>query len=128
MKIKKWKLVIAIIALLIVGTAVCVFLNLPKPLSSSDAAYDLTQLADGTYMGSCDNGMVKVAVAVEIQGNAIANIRITEHDNGLGTPAEAIADDIIEQQSIEIDAISGATLSSKTIMKAVENALSGTGE
>lgn len=128
MKIKKWKIVIATIVVLIVCIAAYVLLNLPKPVASSDSAYDLSQIADGTYIGSCDNGMVKVQVAVDVKGNAITDVRITEHDNGLGVPAEAITDTIIRQQSVEVDAVSGATLSSKTILKAVENALSGLGE
>lgn len=128
MRMKKWKIVVAVIAAFVVVIAVYVFLNLPKPVVSSDSAYDLSQIADGTYTGSYDNGMVKVQVVVDVQGNAITDVRITEHDNGLGTPAEAITDVIVRQQSVEVDVVSGATLSSKTILKAVENALSGSGE
>ena len=128
MKIKKWKIVVATIAVLVIVIAVYVFFNLPKPVASSDSAYDLSQIADGTYMGLCDNGIIKVQVAVDVQGNAITAVRITEHDNGLGAPAEIITDIVVSQQSVEVDAVSGATLSSKTILKAVENALSGIGE
>lgn len=44
---------------------------------------------------------------------------------GIGKPAEAIVEDIVENQSIEVDAVSGATNSSRVIMKACENALRG---
>ena len=46
-----------------------------------------------------------------------------QHDNGLGSSAESIVNDIIEKQSLDIDAIAGATVSSKCILKAVENAI-----
>lgn len=128
MRIRKWKVVLAAAALIVACIAVLFFLNLPKPVASSDSAYDLTQLADGTYTGRCDNGIVKVQVAVDVRDNAIAAVRIMEHNNGLGTPAEAITDAVVRRQSVEVDAVSGATLSSKTILKAVENALSGIGE
>lgn len=127
MKIKMWKIVVTAIVIIIACMAAFVFLNLPKPLSASDGAYTLSQIEDGTYTGRCNNGIVRVLVEVDIQDHAITNIRIAEHDNGLGTPAEALAEDIIERQSVEVDAVSGATYSSKTIMKAVENALSGQG-
>ncbi len=37
--------------------------------------------------------------------------------------AEIITDKVIDTQSLQVDAISGATYSSKTILKAIENAL-----
>ncbi|WP_313562885.1 FMN-binding protein [Ruminiclostridium cellobioparum] len=40
-----------------------------------------------------------------------------------GAKAEAIVDKIISEQSVTVDVISGATNSSKVILKAVENAL-----
>lgn len=125
MKRNKWKLIIAVIAVLMVGMTLIIFLNLPKPVVSSDSAYDLSQISDGTYIGNCDNKIIKVQAEVEITDNAIADVRIMKHNNGFGTPAEAITNAIVAQQSVEIEAISGATLSSKTILKAVENALSG---
>lgn len=128
MKVKKWKVVAAVVAVLLLSMAAFVFLNLPKPLVASNSTYDLSQIADGIYTGSCDNGIVQVRVEVDVQGNAIAGVRITDHQNGLGSPAEAIVEDIIKQQSVEVDAVSGATMSSKSIVKAVENALSGPGE
>lgn len=44
---------------------------------------------------------------------------------GYGTSAVAKPNIIIEQQKVKVDAISGATASSSTIMNAVENALLG---
>jgi uncharacterized protein with FMN-binding domain len=54
---------------------------------------------------------------------AIAGIAILEHRKDRGRPAEKVADDIVDQQIIDVDAISGATNSSTVIKKAVENAL-----
>lgn len=93
----------------------------PKDLVISNI--DLTTMSNGVYIGSADNGLVKATVSVEVNNGMIQNITILEHDNLLGKPAEKIVDDIIEQQSLEVDAISSATYSSNTIRKAVENAL-----
>jgi uncharacterized protein with FMN-binding domain len=46
-----------------------------------------------------------------------------EHRHERGKTAEVITDSIIDEQKIDVDAISGATNSSTVIKKAVENAL-----
>lgn len=58
-----------------------------------------------------------------MQNGEIANINILEHRHERGKTAEVIADSIVDEQKIDVDAISGATNSSTVIKKAVENAL-----
>ena len=53
----------------------------------------------------------------------IVNNELLEHINERGEKAESIIDKIIEQQSIDVDAVTSATNSSKVIKQAVENAL-----
>lgn len=48
---------------------------------------------------------------------------ILQHDNGLESTAESIINDAVKEQSLSIDAVSGAAVSSKCISKAVENAI-----
>ncbi len=116
--------VISILLLLLIIMVILIFVNLPKPLHVSDSSYNLTTLADGTYQGECDNGLVYVKVNVEVKNHSIIAVHIIEHDNGKGQSAEVITNNIVDNQSIELDVISGATASSQTILKAVENALS----
>ena len=68
---------------------------------------------------------VYAKVEVTVQDGVITNIDILEHKNGRGSRAEVVIDRIIEEQRIEVDAVSGATNSSTVIKKAVENALAG---
>ena len=128
MRSKKRKIFASVSVALILLIGFFVFMSLPKSLAVSDSAYNLSQTADGIYLGRCDNGIVKVQVEVDVRGGEITSLRIAEHQNGLGSPAEAIIDDVVRKQCIEVDVVSGATMSSKTILKAVENALSGAGE
>jgi len=114
----------SILFLIIVFIAVLVFNFLPKHQYVSDSNFDLTTLTNGTYQGECDNGLVFVRVEVEVRNHAIANVRILEHRNGRGEAANSIIDSVINKQSIEVDTIAGATSSSQTILKAIENALS----
>ena len=53
----------------------------------------------------------------------VSFIKIIEHENGLGSKAEKIVDDVISRQSLKVDAVSGAAASSKCITKDIENAL-----
>lgn len=74
-------------AALVLALAAGVWQNLPRQIVATDAAFDLSQLADGRYVGSCDNGLVKVTVAVAVQGHAITGVEILKHDNGRGSAA-----------------------------------------
>ena len=84
---------------------------------------DLTNVPDGTYLGECDAGYVYAKVEVLVSENKITSIKILEHGTERGKLAETIVDDILEQQKVSVDAVSGATNSSKVIEKAVSNAL-----
>lgn len=81
-------------------------------------------IKDGIYDGMASDGPVKVIAQVMIQDQRIANIKIFEHRTWKGKSAENIIPvRIIEQQSTRVDAVSGATVSSRAIMNAVENAV-----
>ena len=94
-----------------------------EPLDLKISNVDMTNISDGSYIGSADNGLIKATVSVEVHKGKIQNIMILEHDHLLGKPAEKIIESIVEQQSLEVDAITTATYSSDTLRKAVENAL-----
>lgn len=86
---------------------------------------DISNIPDGVYVGEYDVDFIYAKVEVTVQNGAVTNIDILEHKNGRGKPAEVVVDRIIEQQKIDIDAVSGATNSSVVLKKAVENALKG---
>ena len=84
---------------------------------------DLSDIQDGNYVGEYSISLVYVQVEVFINNHQITDIVIRQHDNGSGSAAESIVNDVMEEQSLDIDAVSGATVSSKCILKAVENAI-----
>ena len=83
----------------------------------------LTDIADGEYEGEYDLSLVYAKVKLTINKGRIENIAILKHDNGRGKKAEKIIEDVIGQQKLGVNAITGATASSKAILKAIENAL-----
>lgn len=88
------------------------------------APVDHVKLMDGTYEGSYRGGPNKATVQVTIGDNSIVNIEILQHQAWRGGIAEAtIVERIIATQSTKVDAVSGATNSSRVIMNAVQDAI-----
>jgi uncharacterized protein with FMN-binding domain len=85
----------------------------------------LESLGNGTYTGSFRSGLVSATVEITIRDHRITGFVITKHRCGRGRPAEAVAGKVLEQQTLAVDTVSGATASSRVILKAAERALSG---
>ena len=58
-----------------------------------------------------------------MENHKITKIDLLKHQNGKGKPAEATLDEMIKANTDDVDAVSGATYSSKTIRNAVNKAL-----
>lgn len=84
---------------------------------------DIANIQDGTYSGRYKIFPVDVQVKVTVKDHKIQGIQLVKHKNGKGDPAEIIPGKVIETQSLDVDVVSGATSSSKVILKAIENAL-----
>ena len=84
---------------------------------------NISDIPDGVYVGEYDVDFIYAKVEVTVQNGEITNINILEHRHERGKAAEAITNRIVDEQKIDVDAISGATNSSTVIKKAVENAL-----
>ena len=84
---------------------------------------NISDIPDGVYIGEYDVNFIYAKVEVTVQNGEITNINILEHRHERGKTAEVITDSIVDEQKIDVDAISGATNSSTVIKKAVENAL-----
>ena len=84
---------------------------------------NISEAEDGVYEGYSETTLVKVRVRVTVTDGKIENIEILEHQCGKGKPANAIAEGMARRNDIEVDAVSGATVSSEVIKDAVRNAL-----
>ncbi len=82
--------------------------------------------ADGVYEGEADGFGGVISVQVEIEEGMITSVEIIsaeDEDTAYLEMAEGIIPSILEAQSAEVDAISGATFSSEGIRDAVSAAL-----
>jgi uncharacterized protein with FMN-binding domain len=84
---------------------------------------DLASVKDGSYEASQENDPITAKVQVDVKGGMIEAIRLIDHSHGPKKGADAIVEKVVASQSLKVDSISGATLSSKVVLKAIENAL-----
>lgn len=84
---------------------------------------DMSKVQDGTYVGESRTILVKAEVEVKVEDHKIQSIKILRHDTLRGKKAEVITDTMVTTNTYEVDAVSGATASSKIIKNAVNNAL-----
>ncbi len=87
------------------------------------ADVDFSKVPNGAYRASYD-GWNKFKVLVTVAGGKVTDIEIAEDS---GNPATDVTDKIVERivssQSLDLDAVSGATVTTNGLLKAVERAL-----
>jgi uncharacterized protein with FMN-binding domain len=118
-----------VILLLAVGIIVYVLMvrQINKLEEQNFDLVDLASLPDGRYQGEATALLVTARVEVFLQDGRIQQVNLLEHRHGPGYGAEAIADSIVEANSLDVDSISGATASSIVVKTAVLEALKSAG-
>ncbi len=132
MRISKKKIISVIILLFLLIGLICGAVYLKNVADYKRAIgettfdeIDIADVSDGTYIGEYDVNFIYAKVEVTVEDGEIVSINILEHRHERGKAAEKVIEKIIEEQKIDVDAVSGATNSSTVIKKAVENALKG---
>lgn len=132
MRISKKKIISFIILLLLLIGLICGAVYLKNVADYKRAIeettfdeIDIADVSDGIYIGEYDVNFIYAKVEVTVEEGEIVSINILEHRHERGKAAEKVIEKIIEEQKIDVDAVSGATNSSTVIKKAVENALKG---
>jgi len=127
---KKTIIVIIVIAIVIIGGGIGWYKitsnfdqNLNKLTQTKIEDVDLSKISDGIYSGSYELLPVSVEVAVTIKEHKIDKIDLIKHNNGKGAAAEVIPDEVVKTGSLQVEAVSGATYSSRVILIAIKNAL-----
>ncbi|HSP46865.1 MAG TPA: FMN-binding protein [Clostridiaceae bacterium] len=121
-----WKVLIILFVVLGVGGKLLydrLYDNLENLEAMEIQEVDLAAVEDGRYVGFYGSFPVDAKVEVIVTDHRIMKISLLEHGNGQGGNAEVIPDKVVEAQSLQIDSVSGATYSSRVILKAIEVAL-----
>ena len=123
---RSWKNKIAAVILLVAVsggvTYYASFLSYKNTVDNIEIT-DMTAegVSDGTYEGESDAGFVRVKVTVKEE--KIVDIVLVEHKNGRGKRAEKVVDEVLTEQTTNVETVSGATNSSLVILQAIERAL-----
>lgn len=85
---------------------------------------NINNLSNGSYEGEYNNYRWSNKVRVTINNHKITKINFIEDKMaGLEKTRQAVADEVIEKQSLKVDTVSGATISTKAYLKSIEDAL-----
>jgi len=112
-----------VIALIVLG--IIVTDGLSEGMRVSIEGVDLSNIPDGSYIGSYEFKRWSNSVIVHVSDNRIIGIEMYEDVFG-ATVTDAfgdIVDRVILAQDTTVDAVSGATVTSKAYLKAIEDAL-----
>ncbi|HKK83169.1 MAG TPA: FMN-binding protein [Atribacterota bacterium] len=117
-----------LVGILIVGAGMLIYLtkDLSKYRKMVINDVDLTKIEDGVYEGEFSGGRWKNKLEVMIQDHRIDDIKLIKASStaGMDDIGEKIFQKVEEKQSLEVDAVSGATVHTKAVLKSIENALS----
>jgi uncharacterized protein with FMN-binding domain len=88
---------------------------------------DFNNLNDGVYIGEYEGGMYKwraSEVQVTVASGKVTDIKLLKNEEKKSPEfTNKLYDRVIKSQSLQVDTVSGATLTSKAYLKSVENAL-----
>lgn len=82
---------------------------------------------DGTYNGKAKGFSGDIEVEVDVEGGKITSVKVLKEDETPeigGAVKNTISERIVEANSVNIDGVSGATITTDAIKEAVKNALS----
>lgn len=120
------KIFYVILGIVLLGTSGCLSLtaSMKKNLAKiENEDIDMETVEDGIFEGHSELDLVKVDVKVLVKNHKLIKVELLRHECGLGHPADVIVDKMVEQNTWDVDAVSGATVSSEIIKNAVNKAL-----
>ncbi|QHI68582.1 FMN-binding protein [Tichowtungia aerotolerans] len=100
-------------------TKLYVFLTLCLAVAASFAV----ELKDGIYTGTAGGNNGPVQVVVTVKKNSIAEVEVTLCKDGRPGALRKLCKRMVEANSVEVDAVSGATYTADAVKAAVKDAL-----
>ena len=128
MKKRVLKVILIIIILLIAIVAAGSFYlsrGLNEGVKLQVSSIDVSSKKDGTYEGTYNGGRWTNTVAVTVKGGKITDIKILKDVTfAKSDVTSSVIKDVLKAQNTTVDAVTGATVTSKAYLKAIENAIS----
>lgn len=113
-----------VVAITLFALVSCATHSIKETRDLQIAKVDLTTARDGSYRGDYSYGGYTYEIEVEIKNQGISNIYIIKNRiSKQAQMAEDVIPVILSTQRNDVDAISGATTTSKALLKTIEAAL-----
>jgi uncharacterized protein with FMN-binding domain len=113
--------------LLVLGIGVFLFFNrgMEEVLALEIGSIDFSAVPDGVYLGSFAQNRWVYEVQVQVTGGVLEGIEIVrcKHEPIVRSMNKQVIEQILSSQSLDIQGVTGATVTTKALQKAVENAL-----
>lgn len=124
-------IIIAALVIMVISVAIFMVTVYPKIKEQADVRkmaindIPLSDIVDGTFRGDFNYGDFTYEVEVIVQEHVIKDIKILENrqDSEYARKATAVVNNVLKAQSLNVDVVTGATTTSKALLKAIENAL-----
>lgn len=125
MKMKKIIIAVVVIVVLLIVAFVLITNGLSEGKNVALDGIDLSVVPDGVYNGTYEHGRWTNTVSVHVENGVITGIDIVDDVFGakIIDCSEEIFRRVMGTQSTQIDAVAGATVTSKAYLKAIENAI-----
>ncbi|MDD4518886.1 MAG: FMN-binding protein [Limnochordia bacterium] len=116
--------IVGVLVVLVVAGLLYLSRGLNQGASITIDEIDISSLPDGIYEGTYRAGRWTNTVEVDVADGRMTAIRVVKDVQfALAEVRKQTIDRVLEKQSPAVDAVSGATVTSKAYLKAVEKAL-----
>ncbi|MHB8126470.1 MAG: FMN-binding protein [Desulfitobacteriaceae bacterium] len=127
MKKKTYQIIVSVVGVLVIGFGIFYSGYLAPSFKQQKIVrnmqineVDLSKIPDGTYQG--DFGFSKSYMKWKF--HSIESIKVLGNGtNDHAKKAEGVLENVLSAQSLKVDVVTGATTTSKALLKATENAL-----
>lgn len=122
---KKVFLTILIVLILIISAFLTwVFYGKGATQKMTIGEVNLSTISDGTYKGEYKKGRFTYSVETMVKDHKISDIKVLD-DGPIDFEKQnsEIISKVSAKQSLDVDLVSGATVTSKALLKAIENSL-----
>lgn len=120
-------------ALVVIAVGVALFMAFIYPKLKLQAELErlqineveLADVRDGSFQGDFTYHGFTYVVEVVVVEHEITQITVLQNidDDEYAQKAEGVVDHVLKGQSLKVDAITGATITSKVLLKSIEHAL-----
>lgn len=126
-KLVKISLIVLAILLLSVATMMFIFTNgMEEAKAIQVKSINLNTIEDGEYIGSFDLTRWSNEIKVTIKDHKIIDLEVVDDVLfKMDEITKALFERVIQNQSLDVDIETGATVTSHSYLKAIENALEG---